>query len=361
MHIRINSSLLAAAITAALGFSASAAAEVTVYGMVHTSVARIAQDTCSDTVTINCDYSSTAVASHASRLGVKGDKKMDNGLEAIGVAEFEYDTVDGAYSKSTTYNDVATSTDGTTVTGTTTVKDTDHQIFKPRNMYVGLKGGFGEARVGHMDTPHKVSTASLDPFGDTYADYNNIITVDNRLGNVVAYLNNFGPVGVAAAYYAGDDSVTGENNKSATSLMVNYDANGLYLAGAVESYGDTTGTEMKQASVVGAGYGFGPVKLGLVYEKLAYEGGKKDQNEMYASLQWKVTDNGTVKAAYGKRNDGVDTTDAPAMAALGYDHKMDKAMSVYVLYANGTDGGLANKGKLKGDGSALALGVAYKF
>lgn len=365
MHNRINTSVLATAITAALGFSATAAADVTVYGKIHTSVAAIAQDTCSATVTTNCDYNSTAVASHASRLGVKGDKKMDNGLTVLGVAEFEYDTVDGIYSssKSTTYNNVATSTDGTTVTGTTTVTDTnsDKQIFKPRNMYVGLKGGFGEARIGHMDTPHKVATAKLDPFADTYADYNNIITVDNRLGNVVAYLNKFGPVGVAAAYYAGDDSVTGENNESATSIMVNYDANGLYLAGALESYGDTTGTDMKSASVLGAGYGFGPVKLGLVYEKLAFEGGAEDETELYASLQWKVTDSGTVKAAYGKRDDGDSATDDEVMAALGYDHKMDKAMSVYALYAKGTDGGLANKGKLKGDGSALALGISYKF
>jgi predicted porin len=361
MHNRTNYSMLAAAIAAALGFSASAAAEVTVYGQIHTSVARVSQDVCTATVTTGCDTSSTAVASHASRLGVKANKQLESGIEAIGVAEFEYDTVDGSYSKSTSYNNVATSTDGTTVTGTTTVKDTDNQIFKPRNMYVGLKGGFGEARIGHMDTPHKLSTAKLDPFADTYADYNNIITVDNRLGNVVAYLNNFGPVGVAAAYYAGDDSVTAENNKSATSIMVNYDANDLYITGAVESYGDTTGTELKRASVAGVGYGFGPVKLGLVYERLAYEGGKDDQKEMYASLQWSVTGNGTVKAAYGKINDGVAATDDATMAALGYDHKLDKALSVYALYANGKDNGLKNKAKLSGDGSAIALGVSYKF
>lgn len=359
MHNRTSYSVLAVAIAAGLGISANAAAETVVYGQIHTSVARISQDVCSATVTTGCDTSSTAVASHASRLGVKANKQLENGIEAIGVAEFEYDTVDGSYSKSTSYNNVATSTDGTTVTGTTTVKDTDNQIFKPRNMYVGLKGGFGEVRIGHMDTPHKVSTASLDPFTDTYADYNNIITVDNRLGNVVAYLNNFGPVGVAAAYYAGDDSVTAENNKSATSIMVNYDANNLYVAGAVESYGDTTGTEMKRASVIGAGYTFGSVKLGLVYERLAYEGGKDDQNEMYGSLQWKATENGTVKAGYGKIDNG--SANDPAMAAVGYDYKMDKSLSVYALYANGKDNGLKNKAKLSGDGSAIALGVTYKF
>lgn len=356
MHNRINHSLLAAAIGTALGFSASATADMTVYGQIHTSVAAISQDTCSATVTTNCDYSATAVASHASRLGVKANKQMDNGIEAIGVAEFEYDTVDGKYSKDYTVRNSAD-------TGSTTVTDT--QIFKPRNMYVGLKGGFGEVRVGHMDTPHKLATANLDPFGDTYADYNNIITVDNRLGNVVAYVNKFGPVGVAAAYHAGDDSVTAENNKSAASVMANYEANGLYLAAAHEKYGDAPAAGMETATVAGVGYGFGPVKLGLVYEVLTFNSGAgtsiEDETETYASLQWKVTDNGTVKAAYGMRDDGVSATDDEVMTAVGYDHKMDKALSVYALYANGTDGGLANKGKLKGDGSALALGVAYKF
>lgn len=362
MHNRINYSVLAAAIGAALGVSATASAEVTVYGQVHTSVAAISQDTCSAAVTTGCDTSSTAISSHASRLGVKADKKLESGLEAIGVAEFEYDTVDGVYSKSTSTNNVATSTDGTTVTGTTTVKDSDNQIFKPRNMYVGLKGGFGEVRVGHMDTPHKISTAKLDPFGDTYADYNNIITVDNRLSNVVAYVNNFGPIGVAAAYHSGDDSVTAENKGQATSVMVNYDADGLYLAAAHEKYSDVAVDAKESASVAGVGVGFGPVKLGLVYEVLTFNSTTKDdETESYASLQWKVSEAGTIKAAYGMRDDGVSTTDDAVMSAIGYDHKMDKSLSVYALYANGSDGGLANKGKLKGDGTALALGVAYKF
>ncbi len=346
-----NKTLLAAAITTALLASANAAAEVTVYGKLHTSIAAISQDDGTN------DTSATAISSHASRVGVKAKQGLENGMEVSAKAEFEIDAVSGGFSKSTNY------TVGDGAGGTTTVTDNDNYIFKARNIYAGLKGGFGEVRVGHMDTPHKVSTAKLDPFADTYADYNNIITTDNRLGNIVAYLNNFGPVGVAAAYYAGNDSITGENAGDATSLMVNYSNDALYMAGAVESYAadDQADTnELETATKFGVGYTIGPVDLGLVYETLAYETAK-DETETYVSAQFKVASNMKLKAAYGMRDDGVSATDDEVMSTVGLDIKLDKSASVYALYANGTDGGLAHKGKLKGDGTALALGMVYKF
>jgi len=324
--------LIAAAITAGLAVSASAAAETTVYGKIHTSIASVSQDNGTT------DTSATQFKSNASRLGFKSKKTLENGLEVSGQAEFEIDAV-GDSDKSST------------------------DLIKLRNTYVGLKGGFGEVRVGRHDTPHKMSTGKLDPFGDTYADYNNIITVDNRLSNVVAYLNNFGPVGIAAAYYAGDDSVTGENAGDATSVMVNYSGGPLYLSAAVESYAADNATntnELETATKFGAGYNIGPVDLGLVYETLAYET-SKDETETYVSAQFKVADNMKLKAAYGMRDDGVSATDDEVMSAVGFDYKMDKSATLYVLYANGTDGGLAHKGKLAGDGTALSLGAVYKF
>ncbi len=345
--------LIAAAITAGLAASAHAEDGVTVYGKLHTSIAAITQDDGTN------DTSATAITSHASRIGVKAGKGLENGMKISAKAEFEVDAVSGGFSKS---KDYPLDFNGDTVTDAT-VTDNDNYIFKARNVYVGLKGGFGEVRVGRHDTPHKMATSKLDPFSDTYADYNNIITVDERLGNVVAYLNNFGPVGVAAAYYAGDDSVESENAGDATSAMVNYSAGPLYLAGAVESYAadDNTDTnELETATKFGAGYTIGPVDLGLVYETLAYETAD-DETETYISAKFKVADNMKLKAAYGMRDDGVSATDDEVMSAVGLDYKMDKSATVYALYANGTDGGLANKGKLKGDGTALSLGIVYKF
>ncbi len=345
--------LIAAAITAGLAISAGATAETTVYGKIHTSIASISQD---DGVN---DTSATAISSHASRVGIKAGKGLENGMEVSAKAEFEMDAVSGGFSKSKEYE---LDYDGDGIADET-VTDKDNYIFKARNVYVGLKGGFGEVRVGRHDTPHKLATGQLDPFGDTYADYNNIITVDTRLGNVVAYLNNFGPVGFAAAYYAGDDSVEGENAGDATSAMLNYSAGPLYLAVAAENYAadnDAKTDELETATKFGAGYAIGPVELGLVYETLAYET-RDDETETYISAQFKAADNMKLKAAYGMRDDDNSDTDDEVMSAVGLDYKLDKSATLYALYANGTDGGLANKAKLAGDGTALALGLVYKF
>jgi predicted porin len=345
--------LIAAAITAGLTVSANAAAEATIYGKIHTSIASISQDDGTN------DTSATAISSHSSRLGIKAKKGLENGMEVSAKAEFEMDAVSGGFSKSKDYE---LDYDGDGITDET-VTDNDNDTFKARNVYVGLKGGFGEVRVGRHDTPHKLSTKKLEVFGDTYADYNNIITIDNRLGNIVAYLNNFGPVGFAAAYYAGDDDVEAENAGDATSVMINYSGGPLYLSAAVESYAaddDTDANELETATKFGVGYTIGPVDLGLVYQTLAYELAD-DETETYVSAKFKIDDSMKLKAAYGMRDDDVDATDDEVMTAVGLDYKLDKSATVYALYANGTDGGLAKKAKLKGDGSALALGVVYKF
>ncbi len=321
--------LIAAAITAALAVSANASAEATVYGKIHTSVASVSQDVA------GTKNSATQIKSNASRLGFKASTDVGNGLSFIGQLEMEIDYAGDATKSSA-------------------------DMIKARNTFVGVKGGFGTVLAGVHDTPHKMSTAKLDPFADTYADYNNIITVDHRLGNVIAYVNQFDSVGFAAAYYAGDDSVTGENTGAANSVMVNYDQGPLYLAGAVENYSDTVAGDVKTAAKFGAGYTFGPATIGLVYETLAMDT-IDDQTETYVSLKYKTGGSATIKAAYGMRDDGVSSTDDEVMSMIGVDFKMDKKASIYALYANGTDGGLANKGKLAGDASALAVGLVYKF
>lgn len=328
--MQLNNALIAAAVTAALAVSANVSAETTVYGKIHTSVAAITADA-------GTSYSATEIKSNASRLGFKSSKKLENGMTFKGQVELEIDAA-----------------------GDTQKSSTD--LIKLRNTYVGLKGGFGEVRIGNHDTPHKISTSKLDVFGDTYADYNNIIQNDHRVGNVVAYLNKFGPVGVAAAYAAGDDSAsaTGENANSATSVMANYEAGPLYVAGAIETFSDTAAGDIEDARKVGVGYKLGAASLGLVYETLAITDGKR-VNETYLSAKYKMNDTTTLKGAYGMRDTRVTGAKEAVMTAVGVDYKMDKQASVYALYANGTDGGLAHKGKLAGDGSALALGLVYKF
>jgi len=325
----MQKTVIATAIAVALGFAGTAAAETTVYGKLHVSAGSISQD---DGTT---DTSSTAITSHASRFGIKADKGLENGMTLTGQLEYEVDTV-GDKTKSS------------------------EDLIKARNSYVGLKGGFGEVRVGYHDTPHKMSTASLDPLSDTYADYNNVVLTDTRASNVIAYLNKFGNVSIALAYAAGDDSVTAENEGAATSAMIAYEADALYLTAAVESFNDVVAGDYESSTKAGVGYSFGPVKVGLVYDVESIKGGN-DDTATYASVQWKLNDNGKLIGAYGQMDFDDSAMDDANFYAVAYDYKLDKDASVYLLHTTGTDGGLATKAKLKGDGSATVVGLVYKF
>ena len=359
MRTIFKTSFIATAMTAALAASQAAQAEVTVYGKLHASAGMISSDTGTS------DTSSKAISSHASRFGIKTKKALDNGMEISAKAEFEYDTtghnlvdVDDDNTATTTYTDSGTDTVDVTDTDT----DTDTNLLKARNMYLGLKGGFGEVRVGNHDTPHKMSTSKLDVFGDTYADYNNIIQVDKRANDTVLYMNNFGDFKIAASYSAGDDSVSGENNGSINSGMISYKAGGLYLSAATEHYKNASDGKVKGAPKFGASYSFGATTVAMVYEKQFLKGSSKnDQTETYFSLKHKLDDKNTLKAAYGSRDLDTAGSNDPSMLAIGIDHKLDKSASVYALYADGSDGGLSKKGKLAGDGSALVVGAIYKF
>ena len=75
----------------------------------------------------------TEVNSNASRLGLKGEQDLGNGLEVVFKAEFEVD-LDG---------------DGTKGTGD---KEKEVDTFESRNQYLGLRGAFGEVLVGKNDT-----------------------------------------------------------------------------------------------------------------------------------------------------------------------------------------------------------------
>ncbi len=323
--------LIAAAVTTSLfAATTTASAEITVYGKIHTSVASVSADA-------GTSYNATEIKSNSSRLGFKSSKNLENDMIVSGKAEFEVDAA-----------------------GDTTQSSTD--LIKLRNTYIGLKGNFGEVRIGRHDTPHKISTGNMDLFSDTYADMNNIIQNDNRVSNTIIYLNKFGPIGIAASYAAGADTATatGENTGASSSLMANYTAGPIYVTGAIESFSDTSAGDIEDAKKAGLGYKIGALDLGLVYETLAIDSGKR-VNETYISAMYKMSSNTTLKAAYGMRDTRIAGVDEAVMTAAGVDYKLDEQASVYALYANGSDGGLEKKGKLAGDSSALGLGFVYKF
>ena len=122
MRNRINNSVVAIAIAAALGAANIAVADTITYGKIHLSAGRTTSEEATG------DITSTQVKSHASRFGIKSEKVLDNGMTVTGQLEYEVDSV-----------------------GDSTKSSTD--LIKARNSYFGLKGGFGEVRAGIHDLP----------------------------------------------------------------------------------------------------------------------------------------------------------------------------------------------------------------
>ena len=87
------------------------------------------------------------VSSNSSRLGFKGSEDLGNGLSAVWQLE------------------TGINVDGTTASN-----------LNSRNTFVGLSGKtWGTVILGKHDTPYKISTRSLDMFGDGLADNRNIM------------------------------------------------------------------------------------------------------------------------------------------------------------------------------------------
>ncbi len=207
--------LLAIAVAAAVAAPMAAMADTTVYGKVHMSVGVI------DNV------SGIFVESHSSRIGLKGSNALDNGLTATHQLEIGYNFTD------------------------------EEGDLTPRNSWIGLKGGFGEFRVGRQTTPYSiVDDAAAFPQRNDHG-----LHTFQRVPNALAYINKFGSVGFAAAYVAAGEAEGGTSDDAVTNLLLNYSAGPLYAGVAYQGMPSGAGDDGLKlvAAYKGANYAAGVV------------------------------------------------------------------------------------------------------
>jgi len=318
----------AVAVLATLSAPGVALAEAQLFGKAHLSFGSVSEDTGA------ADTSSNAVESHASRVGVKGKVKTEGGTEVIYRFVWQIDMADDAKSSA------------------------DH--IKSREQYVGLKDSWGEVRIGRDDSPYKLAgKKNVEYLSDTWADFNNIIDKgqDTRNDNSISYRVQAGPGKLAIGYAGGDDDVAAENAGESTSIAYDMKMGNIGFALATQTI-EQSPTNDESAVKVSFGYKMGSTKLGLMYETVEDDGLLDDKNT-YLSVKHGLSKTDSIVFAYGTKDQGL--TDDATMTALSYQHKLDKKVSVYALWADGSDGGLNDASKLAGDGSAIALGVIAKF
>lgn len=331
--------ILAIAVATALIAPAAAMAETTLYGKLHASAGEVKDAAGTKT---------TAVESHSSRFGIKGSTELNDGMSATYGLEYGLD-MDGD--------------NGGSAAAGGNVGTAGSLALGARNTFVGLKGGFGEVRLGRHDTPAKLATAGLDVFADTYADMANIINADaHRINNVVAYINKFGPVGFAAATSTGAGV---DGTSEANSVMANY-STGPFYAGL--GYTDVDGGSVAGAGVSAAEH----INLGLGYKAEAGHAvnfvmensmGATDVEDDAMMLSG-VAKMGAVsfKAAVGqseRSGAAAGSNGKEEMTAIGFDYGLGKKTSVYILGTENKNTAKVEAGATKT--TATVLGVVTEF
>ena len=274
-------------------------------------------------------------------------------------------------------------------------KSTNIDKITYRNSFAGLSSKtFGSVIFGINDTPYKISTGSLDAFGDTMADYNAIIGTVNgtsdfdlRALNTVMYTSpKFAGIQIMAQTSStGQESPTTSTtgNKQEYSFSVTYTGGPLYVSLADETHSNGYGSLDKfgakiEGTKVGVGYTIADsgTKIGLVYEILkdSISNSPNTRNAEYVAISQPLGKE-TIKLAYGiaEKGKAQNTDNGATLAAIGVDHNFTKRTTAYLLYAktsNNTNGtyGLGQSGAggayVPGAGekpSVISFGINHSF
>lgn len=317
--------LIALAIASAFVAPAAMADDVKVYGVVDMTVGS----------TNNGANSATQVSSNTTKLGFKGSEDLGDGMSAVWAIEQQIDLAN---------------------TNTATANKAAKTGFASRNSFLGLKGdSWGTVLMGIHDTPYKIATRHMDPFGDELADNRAIMGKghDSRLSNVLAYISpSMNGFTVAAAYVAGANTLPTAavaTKGNAVSLAAMYDVDALKVHFGYQNikFGDAgtgllaaTAGDKTDAWKLGVGYTFDAVTVNAIYESIkssgvsaAYINNAKGVKDFTVNGVFKVSDSDAIKAAYVKAGNkgGVAATGAKQFS-LGYDHSMSKRTKLYAVY-----------------------------
>jgi predicted porin len=311
MEIIMKKTILSLAIATALpAFAYAEKVEVELpefYGKINVSVQNTQEG----------DSSISELVSNASRLGVKGKIDLKHGLQGVYKAEYETQVDDG---------------------------DKGGQTFAQRNVYAGVKGGFGQVIVGMFDTPLKKAQKKIDLFNDLEGDIKSAITKsDNREANSIQY-NTPSISGLVAtvAHIASEDETVNDG----TSSSLTYAYKTYYAAIAYDTDVEADGIDVTR--LVGQ-YSVAGITLGGLWETQQQNGDNKD-GWVY-SAAYKLTSDVKLKAQYGESDIAKD--DAKTYS-LGVDYKLAEGAKVYA-FATDEEFGDDSSNEYYG------VGLEYKF
>jgi predicted porin len=270
--------------------AANAAATLSVYGVVHTSL---------DYLTAGND-GALNLSSNSSRFGIRGAFNLSSNLSAIYQLE------------------------------STVILDTSGGTLVNRDSFAGLSGGFGTVRLGYFDTPVKAIRNRTDLFGDQVGDNRNA-----TFGNDLRFRNSLGYTTPKIGPLVLDSQLSVDQNAAASTLSNDDWAASLSISLIQDDFYVGAGYEIRnnaglEESVARAGLSlnFDPIRLtGFVQ----YFSGTFNALTVGGGVGLSIGDILLKTQVYAAIPDGDDNNGF--LVAAGLDYKLSRNVTLLAAFA----------------------------
>ena len=238
------------------------------------------------------------LVSNASRLGIKGEARIGDGLLGIYQLEYEVDPVDG------------------------TADETKNRTLKQRNSFIGIKGSKGTLVLGIHDTAFKGSQFKIDLFNDLAADRKNILHGKNRMSDFLGYTSP-GASGFTFTINAirGNDGQGDEKIGDSKSYSLNYENQNIYVSLAQDSKikGYDNSSISVQIPIKRHGIGFIYQESKNIYTGISQEG-------HIISLAYALGEKGRLEMQSGSSDMKIE---GGQQTTLGYKYYLSKEFQIF--------------------------------
>lgn len=328
---QISRHVLCAAVLAAIGGTACAESQVTLFGIVDAGMLSQSKSRAGGSMT-RMETSGL----RQSVWGIKGTEDLGNGLTAFFNLESHFDMDTGALH----------GTGDTAGSGT---------ILFRRQANLGLSGSWGSITLGRQYGPALLAHIGTEPrafkeqFSNLYAwAYNQLevlagataVNTNNDVGiffkNAVQYRNTVGPVSFGVLYSFGEQAGNTSNN---TAFAVGASYTGPVVLSASYQYmkDRVTGNRNVQHGGLGAALPLGDftIKTNFMQGKNSNSDGTATSkvNGLSAGVDWKWNPTNTATVAYYDNKDKLNSQDHTRNLVLSNDYAFSKRTTLYVQAA----------------------------
>jgi predicted porin len=327
----MRKSLLALAVLTTASGGASAQSGVTVYGVVDMG---LKVENAGAGTYLGLDSGNQS----GSRLGFKGNEDLGGGLKANFVLEAGFLADTGANA----------------ATG----------VSFNRQSYVSLAGGFGEVKLGRINTVVYSNAAVFDPFGDALAgDSARIFNYSgSRTDNTVNYsFNAANGINGQLAYSFGEVAGNTPANRTVAGA-IGYAAGPAAVVLTHNNTKNATGTDAAKTTLLGGNYNFGLLQPFAAYA-INKGVGTLNTRDALLGLNINLTPSDTIMSSVMHKYDKFAAHRDATQVALGYSHAISKRTGIYTSWSRLTNNYNVNY-KVTKNGATdnlFNIGLRHKF